>query len=104
MIPARERIACLGQQGGEYDRADSRQGAEDRRVARIVRRSGGILVQPSAEFVKFLFGLVKLGVCQAQPGHQGAQVQDGGLGGARSVELADAVPPEQPRRLGRGRG
>ena len=51
-----------------------------RGIARTVRRHGRILAQPGAELVELLFGLVELGVGQAQPGHQGAQVQDGGLG------------------------
>ena len=65
MIPARERIACLGEQGGEYDRADPGYGAQDRRIARTVCRRGGILAQPGAEFVQFPLGLAKLGVGQA---------------------------------------
>src|SRR3954465_15074884 len=37
-----------------------------------------------AELVELVFGLVELGVGQAQPGHQGAEVQDGGLGDTSS--------------------
>src|SRR3712207_5605711 len=67
-VPARERIARLGEQGGERGRADPGQGAEDRRIARTVCRRGGILAQPGAELVAFPLGLAELGIGQAQIG------------------------------------
>src|SRR3954452_21188651 len=88
---------------------------------------GGIgLAQGRAELLELACGLMELLVGQAEPGDEGAKVENGGLRDTRGhrdrrltedaqhpwcVELANAVLPQQPcqrrlaqaRRLGRGR-
>src|SRR3954470_14572985 len=84
------------------------------------------LAQGRAELLELACRLMELLVGQAEPGHQGAKVENGSLGDTRGyrdrrlaqdtphrwgIELANAVLPQQPRqrrlaqarRLGRGR-
>src|SRR3954453_760839 len=84
------------------------------------------LAQGRAELLELACRLMELLVSQAEPGHQGAKVENGSLGDTRGyrdrrlaqdtphrwgIELANAVLPQQPRqrrlaqarRLGRGR-
>src|SRR3954449_2084730 len=83
------------------------------------------LAQGRAELLELACGLMELLVSQAEPGDEGAKMENGGLGDTRGdcdrrltedaqhrwgIELADAVLPQQPRqrrlaqarRLGRG--
>src|SRR5215204_2329634 len=100
---------------------------KDGRVARSAVLGSGIgLAQGRAELLELACGLMELLVGQAEPGDEGAKVENGGLGDTRGhrdrrltedvqrrwcLELANAVLPEQPRqrrlaqarRLGRGR-
>src|SRR3954451_14180422 len=128
IVPARKRPGGLGQQGGERDRTDPGQRTKDGRVARPAVLGSGIgLAQGRAELIELAGGLTELLVGQAEPGDEGAKVENGGLRDTRGygdrrltedgqhrwcIELADAVLPEPPRqrrraqarRLGRGWG
>jgi hypothetical protein len=81
VISTRERPGGLGEQGGERDRADPRQRTKDSRVARSAVLGSGVgLAQGCAELIELARGLMELLVGQAQPGDEGAKVEDGRLG------------------------
>ena len=112
-VPAHERSGRLGGQDGKGAAADTGQRREDGGIAGFTARCWFCLGQGGAEFIGLALGLVELAVRQAQPGDEGAQLQDGGFGHARSdlyggrpqeaesgfrIDPADAVLLEQPRQ------
>ncbi len=97
---AAERTPLTMEAAGSYSRIRAR---HHRHVLKI------------SELIELALGLAELLVGQAQPGDEGAQVQDSGLGDAfchrdrgltqdterrLGIEPADAVLPEQPRQCG----
>src|SRR5215210_5114786 len=80
IVPARKRPGCLGEQGGERDRTDPGQRTKDGRIARsavLGRRLG--LAQSRAELLELACGLTELMVGQAEPGDEGANVENSSL-------------------------
>ena len=113
-VPPGQRVACLGQQGGEHDAAHARQGAQDLDIAGFgpgaLRRG-----QPVQQLVGAALRRPQLVAHQRQPRAEALDLQGGpgvGAGGPRhgpaaqaaqhlgGADAADAVALEQPGHAG----
>jgi len=74
VVPARERAAGLGEQGGKRAPADAGQRRENGGVAWCVALCRRSLGQGGAQFVELALGLMELVVGRAQPRDKGAQM------------------------------
>ena len=112
IVSAAQGPRRLGEQGGEGDSADPRQGLEDGDIAWLAALSFRCpFAQLRAELIKLALSLMTFTIDDAQPSKQGAQMEDSCLGdacghldgglpqdatGGLCVKPADAMLFEQP--------